>query len=120
MHPLSVNWKASNFASQYLTYFTKQRSSAIYLHDTTCISVPILLFTGPNISISMPISMWMLIINILYSHLYLIVSTYISGREKGKCVISNHNFSAYITCKPQTAEMIQVCRYTYVFRKRKF
>ncbi|KAM0735084.1 ATP-dependent DNA/RNA helicase DHX36 [Formica fusca] len=80
MHPLSVNWKASNFASQYLTYFTKQRSSAIYLHDTTCISVPILLFTGPNISIR---------------------------RERGKCVISNHNFSAYITCKPQTAEMIQ-------------
>ncbi|XP_070167968.1 ATP-dependent DNA/RNA helicase DHX36-like [Polyergus mexicanus] len=80
VHPLSVNWKASNFASQYLTYFTKQRSTFIYLHDTTCISVPILLFTGPNISIR---------------------------REKGKCVISNPNFSAYITCKPQTAEMIQ-------------
>ncbi|KAM0728608.1 ATP-dependent DNA/RNA helicase DHX36 [Formica fusca] len=79
-HPSSVNCKASNFSSQYLTYFTKKRSTAIYLHDTTCISVPILLFTGPNILIR---------------------------REKGKCVISNFNFSENIICEPQTAEMIQ-------------
>ncbi|XP_070169904.1 ATP-dependent DNA/RNA helicase DHX36-like [Polyergus mexicanus] len=79
-HPSSVNCKASNFSSQYLTYFTKKRSTAIYLHDTTCISVPILLFTGPNILIR---------------------------REKGKCIISNFNFSENIICEPQTAEMIQ-------------
>ncbi|KAL6449085.1 hypothetical protein ACFW04_000652 [Cataglyphis niger] len=79
-HPSSVNCKASNFPSQYLTYFTKKRSTAIYLHDTTCISIPILLFTGPNILIR---------------------------REKGKCIISNFNFSENIICEPQTAEVIQ-------------
>lgn len=79
-HPSSVNCKASNFPSQYLTYFTKQRSTAIYLHDTTCISIPILLFTGPNISIK---------------------------REKGKYIINNFNLSENITCESQTAEMIQ-------------
>ncbi|CAL1684614.1 unnamed protein product [Lasius platythorax] len=78
-HPSSVNFKASNFPSQYLTYFIKQRSTAIYLHDTTCISVPILLF-GSNVSIK---------------------------REKGKCVISNINFSENIICESQTAEVIQ-------------
>jgi len=52
IHPSSVNNKVSNFPSRYLTYFTKQRSTAIFLHDTTCISVPILLFAGPNMSIS--------------------------------------------------------------------
>ncbi|EFN61923.1 Probable ATP-dependent RNA helicase DHX36 [Camponotus floridanus] len=79
-HPSSVNCKASNFPSQYLTYFTKQRSTAIYLHDTTCISIPILLFTGPNISIK---------------------------REKGKYIINNFNLSENIICESQTAEVIQ-------------
>ncbi|XP_072745006.1 ATP-dependent DNA/RNA helicase DHX36 [Anoplolepis gracilipes] len=83
-HPSSVNCKVSNFPSQYLTYFTKQRSTAIFLHDTTCISVPILLFTGPNISIK---------------------------REKGKYLISNFNFSENIICEPQTAEVIQELQY---------
>jgi len=79
-HPSSVNCKTSNFPSQYLTYFTKQRSTALYLHDTTCINIPILLFTGPNISIR---------------------------REKGKCVINNFNFSENIICESQTAKVIQ-------------
>lgn len=52
IHPSSVNSKISSFPNQYLMYFTKQRSTAIFLHDTTCINVPILLFVGPNVSIS--------------------------------------------------------------------
>lgn len=52
IHPSSVNCKISSFPSQYLTYFTKQRSTAIFLHDTTCINIPTLLFAGPNMSIS--------------------------------------------------------------------
>lgn len=52
IHPSSVNNRVAKFPSQYLTYFTKQRSTAIFLHDTTCISVPILLFAGSNMSIS--------------------------------------------------------------------
>lgn len=56
-HPSSVNNRVSTFPNLYLTYFTKQLSTAIYLHDTTCISVPILLLVRPNT----PISMFLLI-----------------------------------------------------------
>ncbi|XP_025987065.2 ATP-dependent DNA/RNA helicase DHX36 [Solenopsis invicta] len=80
IHPSSVNNKAFSFPSRYLTYFTKQRSTAIFLHDTTCISVPILLFAGPNISIR---------------------------REKGQYVIGNFSFSENIICEQETAQMIQ-------------
>lgn len=51
-HPSSVNNRSCNFPSRYLTYFTKQRSTAIYLHDTTCVNIPILLFARPNMVIS--------------------------------------------------------------------
>ncbi|EFN83103.1 ATP-dependent RNA helicase DHX36 [Harpegnathos saltator] len=79
MHPSSVNSRSSNFPSRYLTYFTKQRSTAIFLHDTTCVSIPILLFARPNMSIR---------------------------REKRKCTI-NFIFSDNIACDPDTAEVIQ-------------
>lgn len=52
LHPSSVNNKMRNFPSPFLTYFTKQRSTAIYLHDTSCVTAPILLFAGSNSSIS--------------------------------------------------------------------
>ncbi|XP_071653417.1 ATP-dependent DNA/RNA helicase DHX36 [Temnothorax longispinosus] len=78
IHPSSVNNKVSRFPSPYLTYFTKQRSTAIFLHDTTCISVPILLFAGSNISIR---------------------------REKGQYII--RSFSEDIICERGTGEMIQ-------------
>ncbi|XP_012225359.2 ATP-dependent DNA/RNA helicase DHX36 isoform X2 [Linepithema humile] len=83
-HPSSINNKVEKFPNRYLTYFTKQRSTAIYLHDTTCISVPILLFAGPTIS---------------------------TRREKGKCVINNINFSENIICEPETVEVIQELQY---------
>ncbi|KYN43416.1 putative ATP-dependent RNA helicase DHX36 [Trachymyrmex septentrionalis] len=79
IHPSSVNNKVFNFPSRYLTYFTKQRSTSIYLHDTTCISVPILLFAGPNMSIK---------------------------REKGQYIISI-NSSENIICEQESAELIQ-------------
>ncbi|KAL6265020.1 hypothetical protein P5V15_005111 [Pogonomyrmex californicus] len=80
IHPSSVNSKVPSFPSQYLTYFTKQRSTAIFLHDTTCISVPMLLFAGQNMSIR---------------------------RERGYYVINTLNFSENIICESNTAEMIQ-------------
>ncbi|XP_011868007.1 PREDICTED: ATP-dependent RNA helicase DHX36 [Vollenhovia emeryi] len=80
VHPSSVNSKASEFPSRFLTYFTKQRSTAIFLHDTSCISVPILLFAGPNISIR---------------------------RDKGECIISITNLSQDIVSERDTAELIQ-------------
>lgn len=79
-HPSSVNNKVDNFPSRYLMYFTKQRSTAIYLHDTTCISIPILLFA---------------------------VSKILTRREKDKCQITNLNFNDNIICKSQTAELVQ-------------
>lgn len=48
VHPSSVNNKMKDFPSPFLTYFTKQRSTAIYLHDTSCVTAPILLFAGSN------------------------------------------------------------------------
>ncbi|XP_014478437.1 PREDICTED: ATP-dependent RNA helicase DHX36 [Dinoponera quadriceps] len=78
-HPSSVNNRNANFPSRYFTYFTKQRSTAIFLHDTTCVSIPILLFARPNMLIK---------------------------REKGKCMIS-FIFSDNIACEPDTAEVIQ-------------
>ncbi|XP_012525529.1 ATP-dependent DNA/RNA helicase DHX36 [Monomorium pharaonis] len=80
IHPSSVNNRVSQFPSRYLTYFTKQRSTAIFLHDTTCISIPILLFAGPNISLR---------------------------REKGQYVISNFSFSESFICEHETAKMIR-------------
>ncbi|RLU19759.1 hypothetical protein DMN91_008317 [Ooceraea biroi] len=81
-HPSSVNNKAQvrNFPGRYLTYFTKQRSTAIFLHDTTCISMPTLLFAGPKISIR---------------------------REKGKCAITTLNLNENIICELQTVQLIQ-------------
>lgn len=52
LHPSSVNSKMNFFPSPYLTYFTKQRSTAIYLHDTSCVTGQILLFAGKDVSIN--------------------------------------------------------------------
>ncbi|KYM95193.1 putative ATP-dependent RNA helicase DHX36 [Cyphomyrmex costatus] len=79
IHPSSVNNRVSHLPSRYLTYFTKQRSTAIFLHDTTCISVPILLFAGSNISIKL---------------------------EKGQYIISI-NHSENVICEQESAELIQ-------------
>ncbi|XP_043506604.1 ATP-dependent DNA/RNA helicase DHX36 isoform X1 [Frieseomelitta varia] len=51
IHPSSVNDRVKEYTSPYITYFTKQLSTAIYLHDTTCVTAPILLFAAPNMSI---------------------------------------------------------------------
>ncbi|XP_078045232.1 ATP-dependent DNA/RNA helicase DHX36 [Augochlora pura] len=48
IHPSSINHKITHFPSRYITYFTKQRSSSTYLHDTTFVTAPILLFAAPN------------------------------------------------------------------------
>lgn len=48
IHPSSINEKSPSFPSPYLVYYTKQLSSAIYLHDTTSISPMGLIFAGPN------------------------------------------------------------------------
>ncbi|XP_003486528.1 ATP-dependent DNA/RNA helicase DHX36 isoform X1 [Bombus impatiens] len=51
IHPSSVNDRVREYPNPFITYFTKQLSTAIYLHDTTCVSAPILLFTAPKMSI---------------------------------------------------------------------
>lgn len=51
IHPSSVNDKVNNFPSPYITYFTKQQSTSVYLHDTTCVTAPVLVFAAPNMSI---------------------------------------------------------------------
>ncbi|XP_017788044.1 PREDICTED: ATP-dependent RNA helicase DHX36-like [Habropoda laboriosa] len=51
IHPSSVNNKIKDLPSPYITYFTKQRSTAIYLHVTTCVTATILLFAAPNMII---------------------------------------------------------------------
>ncbi|KAK2585322.1 hypothetical protein KPH14_010004 [Odynerus spinipes] len=82
LHPSSVNDKMKDFPSPFLTYFTKQRSTAIYLHDTSCVTAPILLFAGSDSSIR---------------------------REKGKCVITLNTSQTFI-CETKTAEVIQDLR----------
>ncbi|XP_017752422.1 PREDICTED: ATP-dependent RNA helicase DHX36-like [Eufriesea mexicana] len=49
VHPSSVNCSVIGFPSPYITYFTKRLSTSIYLHDTTCVTVPILLFASADI-----------------------------------------------------------------------
>lgn len=51
IHLLSVNDKVRALPSRFITYFTKQRSTAIFLHDTTCISGATLIFATPNMCI---------------------------------------------------------------------
>ncbi|XP_076654311.1 ATP-dependent DNA/RNA helicase DHX36 [Halictus rubicundus] len=47
IHPSSINAKLfSSHPSRYITYFTKQRSTSTYIHDTTFITTPILLFAA--------------------------------------------------------------------------
>ncbi|XP_035741323.1 ATP-dependent DNA/RNA helicase DHX36-like isoform X3 [Vespa mandarinia] len=82
LHPSSVNNKMKDFPSPFLTYFTKQRSTAIYLHDTSCVTAPILLFAGSNSSIR---------------------------RENGKYIITLNTSQNFI-CEPRTAKVIQDLR----------
>ncbi|XP_017885738.1 ATP-dependent RNA helicase DHX36 isoform X2 [Ceratina calcarata] len=78
IHPSSVNDKIK-CPSPFLTYFTKQKSTAIYLHDTTCVTSPILLFAAPKLSIT---------------------------KEKARFFISLSNFQKFI-CELQSAQLIQ-------------
>ncbi|XP_043253836.1 ATP-dependent DNA/RNA helicase DHX36 isoform X1 [Colletes gigas] len=78
MHPSSVNDKVE-LPSPYITYYVKQKSSSIYLHDTTCVTGPILLFAAPHMCIK---------------------------KEKGNYLISltsSQNFA----CDLKTAQLIQ-------------
>lgn len=52
VHPSSVNHAVVGLPSPYITYFSKRLSTSIYLHDTTCVTVPILLFASADIFIS--------------------------------------------------------------------
>ncbi|XP_034188287.1 ATP-dependent DNA/RNA helicase DHX36 [Osmia lignaria lignaria] len=79
IHPSSVNDKVKQVPSQFITYFTKQRSTAVYLHDTTCVTVPILIFAAPNICIKV---------------------------EKGNFVITLPSFQTF-PCDQRTAQLIQ-------------
>ncbi|XP_015113650.1 ATP-dependent DNA/RNA helicase DHX36 [Diachasma alloeum] len=51
IHPSSVNARAKHLPSPYVTYFLKQKSTAIYLHDTTCVNEAALIFAAPKSSI---------------------------------------------------------------------
>ncbi|XP_011304588.1 ATP-dependent RNA helicase DHX36 [Fopius arisanus] len=51
IHPSSINARAKHLPTPYVTYFLKQKSTAIYLHDTTCVSEAALIFAAPKSSI---------------------------------------------------------------------
>ncbi|XP_003708080.2 ATP-dependent DNA/RNA helicase DHX36 [Megachile rotundata] len=82
IHPMSVNDKVQTLPSRFITYFTKQRSTAIFLHDTTCISGSTLIFATPNMRIEV---------------------------EKGKHFITLPTLPNFETfrCDKRTAELIQ-------------
>ncbi|XP_046753641.1 ATP-dependent DNA/RNA helicase DHX36 [Diprion similis] len=82
LHPSSINEKCQSFPSPYLVYFTKQLSSAIYLHDTTSISPMGLIFAGPNSKI---------------------------GEQNGKCVMALPGALSFL-CEPETAFIVQKLR----------
>ncbi|CAK9812236.1 ATP-dependent DNA/RNA helicase DHX36 [Anthophora quadrimaculata] len=82
IHPSSVNNKIMSLPSPYITYFAKKQSTAIYLHVTTCVTVPILLFALPN--------------------------TFMK-KEKGKYVISLSATENFI-CDLRTARLIHMLR----------
>lgn len=82
VHPSSVNNKMKDFPSPFLTYFTKQRSTAIYLHDTSCVTAPILLFAGSN--------------------------SFIQRTREGYVITLNTSLS--FICEPRTAILIQDLR----------
>ncbi|KZC09687.1 PREDICTED: ATP-dependent RNA helicase DHX36 [Dufourea novaeangliae] len=79
IHPSSVNDKIKDYSSPYITYFTKQRSTATYLHDTSCVTAPILLFAAPNMCIK---------------------------KEKGNYFISLTSSQKFV-CDLRTAQLIQ-------------
>lgn len=51
IHPSSINAKANQLPTPYVTYFLKQKSTAIYLHDTTCVDEAALIFSSSKCSI---------------------------------------------------------------------
>ncbi|XP_012267368.2 ATP-dependent DNA/RNA helicase DHX36 [Athalia rosae] len=82
LHPSSINEKCPSFPSPYLVYYTKQLSSAIYLHDTTSISPMGLIFAGPDSKIE---------------------------EQHGKCVLALPGALSFL-CEPETAYIIQKLR----------
>ncbi|XP_063973081.1 ATP-dependent DNA/RNA helicase DHX36 isoform X2 [Diachasmimorpha longicaudata] len=79
IHPSSINARAKSFPSPFITYFLKQKSTAIHLHDTTCVNEAALIFASPNSSI----------------------------RAEGKRSLIVLNKSTSFLCKPETAGLIQ-------------
>ncbi|KAG7209519.1 hypothetical protein KM043_015604 [Ampulex compressa] len=83
IHPSSVN-SAPIFRvpSSYVMYFMKQLSTATYLHDTTFITLPILMFAASNATIR---------------------------QEKGRCLIDLSKYLCIVS-KPETATVVQKLR----------
>ncbi|XP_071964340.1 ATP-dependent DNA/RNA helicase DHX36-like [Antedon mediterranea] len=51
IHPKSINSKETNFASSYLLYHLKMKSTGVYLHDTTIVEPYPLLFFGGDLHV---------------------------------------------------------------------
>ncbi|KAK0172162.1 hypothetical protein PV328_005512 [Microctonus aethiopoides] len=51
IHPSSINQKQKSLPTPYVTYYLKQKSTAIFLHDTTCVNEGALIFAAPKSSI---------------------------------------------------------------------
>ncbi|XP_034950884.1 ATP-dependent DNA/RNA helicase DHX36 [Chelonus insularis] len=48
IHPKSINMEAKALPTPYVTFFEKKKSTAIYLHDTTCVTDAALIFAFSN------------------------------------------------------------------------
>ncbi|XP_057325710.1 ATP-dependent DNA/RNA helicase DHX36 [Microplitis mediator] len=48
IHPGSINAREKKLPTSYVTYFLKQKSTAIFLHDTTCVNETALIFATPQ------------------------------------------------------------------------
>ncbi|XP_015109498.1 ATP-dependent DNA/RNA helicase DHX36 [Diachasma alloeum] len=51
IHPRSINSKITQLPSPYVTYFLKQKSGAIFLHDTTFVSEAALILAAPECTV---------------------------------------------------------------------
>uniref|UniRef100_A0A0C9RKH2 RNA helicase n=1 Tax=Fopius arisanus TaxID=64838 RepID=A0A0C9RKH2_9HYME len=67
IHPRSLNAKLPLLPSSYVTYFHKQKSSHIFLHDTTCVSQAALIFATPNCQIRHDTARTSIVVNPLLS-----------------------------------------------------
>ncbi|KAH0534883.1 ATP-dependent DNA/RNA helicase DHX36 [Cotesia glomerata] len=63
IHPSSINARANQLPTPYVTYYLKQKSTAIFLHDTTCVTEAALIFATAKCSIRPQGIRWSITLN---------------------------------------------------------